>query len=109
MDIKRKDGGMVFPTVLPNELSPLDDVFQHMALDGLVEIDKRTFGADRWKMTKKGVDRLRSTIDEAGAMIDDLDDYEVDEAIEELKSRKLDVFRCRFLWGWFEDEFDDLV
>jgi hypothetical protein len=109
MDLKPKEGGMEFPAVLPNELSPLDDVFQHMALDGLVEIDKRTFGADRWKMTKKGIERLRQTIDEASEMIDEYDDYEVDEAIAELRAQNLDVFRCRFLWGWFEGEFDDLV
>lgn len=109
MDLKPKDGGMEFPAVLPNELSPLDDVFQHMALDGLVEIDKRTFGADRWKMTKKGIERLRHTIEEANQMIDEYDDYEVEEAIEEMRSRNLDVFRCRFLWGWLEGEFDDLV
>jgi hypothetical protein len=109
MDLKPKEGGMVFPSVLPNELSPLDDVFQHMALDGLVEIDKRTFGEDRWKMTKAGTERLRGVIDEAGAMIDEFDDDEVEEAIAELRSRNLDVFRARFLWGWFEGEFDDLV
>ena len=48
-------------------------------------------------------------IDEASDLVDELDELETDEAIAELRARGLDVFRARFLWGWFEGEFDDLV
>jgi hypothetical protein len=48
-------------------------------------------------------------IDEAEALVAEFDDYEVDDAIRELRARNLDVFRARFLWGWYVGEFDDLV
>ena len=38
-----------------------------------------------------------------------VDDLEPHEAIAELRRRGLDVFRARFLWGWFDGELDDLV
>ena len=29
--------------------------------------------------------------------------------IAQLKGRNLDPYRARFLWGWYDGEFDDLV
>lgn len=106
MDLKPEDGGMELPVVLPSELSPLDETLQQLAVDDLIAIHKKK---PIWDLTKKGLQYLADVIDEAADLIDELDELEVDEAIEELRARNLDVYRARFLWGWYEGEFDDLV
>ena len=106
LDISPEDGGLELPVVLPSELSPLDDVLQELAVADLVVINAKK---NRYELTKQGIAYLGTVIDEASAIVDEFDDYEVEDAIAELKARNLDVFRARFLWGWFEGEFDDLV
>jgi hypothetical protein len=106
MDLSPEDGGMTFPVVLPSELSPLDELLQDLAVDDLVAINAKK---GHYELTKKGLEYLGRVIDEAEAMVDELDDLEVEEAIEELRERRLDLVRARFLWGWYEGEFDDLV
>lgn len=106
LDLKPADGGLELPVVLPAELSPLDEVLQQMAVDDLVRIDAKR---GRWELTKAGLAYLAEHIDEASAMIDELDDLELEDAIAELRARNLDLLRARFLWGWYDGEFDDLV
>ncbi|MDB4962197.1 MAG: hypothetical protein JWP01_2196 [Myxococcales bacterium] len=106
LDLKPEDGGMEMPVVVDGELSPLDEHLQQLAVDDLVSINAKK---GRYELTKKGIAYLGEVIDEASDLVDDLDDLETDEAIHEIRSRGLDVYRARFLWGWFEGEFDDLV
>lgn len=106
LDLAPEDGGMTFPVVLPSELSPLDDYLQELAVDDRVAINAKRA---RYELTKPGIAYLGEVIDEASNLVDDLDELETDEAIAELKARGLDVYRARFLWGWFDGEFDDLV
>ena len=106
LDLKPEDGGMTFPVVLDGELSPLDESLQQLAVDDLIQINAKK---GRYELTKKGIAHLGEVIDEASDLVDELDDLETDEAIAELRSRGLDVYRARFLWGWFDGEFDDLV
>ncbi len=106
LDLKKADGGMELPVVLPSELSPLDEPLQQLAVDDYVEIHQKS---GLWKLTKKGIAYLGEHIDEATALVDELDDLELPEAIAELRAQNLDVFRARFLWGWYEGELDDLV
>ncbi|MBC7976412.1 MAG: hypothetical protein H7138_15685 [Myxococcales bacterium] len=106
LDLKKDDGGMELPVVLPSELSPVDEALQQLAVDDYVEIHQKS---GLWKLTKKGIAYLGEHIDEATALVDELDDLELPEAIAELRTQNLDVFRARFLWGWFEGELDDLV
>ncbi len=106
MDLKPEDGGMEMPVVLPSELAPIDETLQQLAVDDLIAIHKKK---PIWDLTKKGLQYLADIIDETTDIIDELDDLEVAEAIAELRTRKLDVYRARFLWGWYEGEFDDLV
>jgi hypothetical protein len=106
MDLTPEDGGMTFPVVLPSELSPLDEVLQDLAVDDLVSINARK---ERYELTPKGLEQLGRWIDEAEEMVDELDELETDEAIAELRKRKQDLFRARFLWGWYEGELDDLI
>lgn len=106
LDLEPKEGGMEFPVVLPSDLSPLDDYLQQLAVDDYVQINQKK---GRYELTKKGIAYLGEVIDEAEEMVDELEELETDEAIAELRSRNLDLMRARFLWGWFEGEFDDMV
>lgn len=106
LDLSPKDGGIELPVVLPSELSPLDEVLQQLAVDDMIAINMRK---KRYELTKRGIALLGDTIDEAQDLVDEFEDSELPEVIAELTARKLDVFRARFLWGWFEGEFDDLV
>lgn len=106
LDLSPEDGGLELPVVLPSELSPLDETLQQLAVDDLIVINAKK---NRYELTKQGIAYLGTVIDEAQALVDEFDELEVDEAIAELRARKLDVVRARFLWGWYEGEFDDLV
>jgi hypothetical protein len=106
LDLRPEDGGISFPVVLPSELSPLDEPLQQLAVDGYLVINQKK---NRWDLTKKGLAYLAEHIDEATQLIDEFDDDELPEVIAELRARNLDVFRARFLWGWYEGELDDLV
>lgn len=106
LDVAPEDGGLELPVVLPSELSPLDETLQQLAVDDLVEINARK---NRYELTRQGIAYLGTVIDEAQALVDEFDDDEVEEVLAELDARHLDVFRARFLWGWYQGEFDDLV
>ena len=106
IDVAPKNGGMEIPVVMPSELAPIDELVQQLAVDGLVEINARK---GRWELTRRGIDHLGQVIDEASDLVDEFDDDELADVIVTLRERKLDVYRARFLWGWFEGEFDDLV
>lgn len=106
LDLDPKEGGMELPVVLPGDLSPLDDYLQQLAVEDYVAINGKK---GRYELTKKGIAYLGDVIDEAQEMVDELDELELDEAIAELRERNLDLMRARFLWGWYEGEFDDLV
>jgi hypothetical protein len=106
MDLRPEDGGMVMPVVLPSELAPLDEFLQELAVAELIEIKRR---GERYALTPKGVAYIGALIDEAAQLVDELDELELDEAIAELRKRRLDLLRARFLWGWYSGELDDLV
>jgi hypothetical protein len=106
LDLDPKDGGMEFPVVLPSDLSPLDDIIQQLAVDDYVKINPKKA---RYDLTPKGTEYLKRNIDEAIDLLDEFDDSETEEMVEELRRRNHDVFRARFLWGWYDGEFDDLI
>jgi hypothetical protein len=106
LDLDPKEGGMVLPIVLPADLSPLDEYLQNLAVQGHVDLNRKK---ERYELTKQGIAYLREIIDEAELMVDELDELETDEAVEELRARNYDLLRARFLWGWYEGEFDDMV
>lgn len=106
MDLKPEEGGMVFPIVLPSELQPIDELLQQLAVNGHVELNRKK---ERWDLTKQGIAYLGEHIDEAEDLIDEFDDEEMADVIAALEERNLDPYRARFLWGWYDGEFDDLV
>ena len=106
LDLEPKEGGIEFPVVLPAELGPLDEYLQQHAVDDNLANNAKK---GRYELTKKGIAYLGEVIDEAEEMVDELDELEVQEAVEELRARRLDLVRARFLWGWYEGELDDLV
>jgi hypothetical protein len=106
IDVEPKQGGMEMPVVLPSELSPFDDILQQLAVEDYIQINAKK---GRYELTKKGIAYLGNAIDEAQEMVDDLEELETEDAVEELRARNLDLMRARFLWGWYEGEFDDMV
>ncbi|MCG8419319.1 MAG: hypothetical protein MJE77_15405 [Proteobacteria bacterium] len=106
MDLKPQDGGMEMPVLVPSELAPLEEVLQKLHFDDMIEINRRK---ERYDITKKGYAYLDDIIDEATALIEQYGDEDLEDVVEELEERNLDVFRARFIWGWYEGEFDDLV
>lgn len=106
LDVDPKEGGLELPVVLSSELSPLDEYLQQLAVEDYVTINAKK---GRYDITKKGIAYLGQVIDEAQEMVDDLEELETEEAVAELQARNLDLMRARFLWGWYEGEFDDLV
>jgi hypothetical protein len=106
LDLKPDDGGLELPIVLPSDLAPIDEPLQQLAVDGRIEIHARK---QRYALTPSGIAYLGAVIDEAAGMVEELDDLEPADAIAELRTRKRDLLRARFLWGWYTGELDDLV
>ncbi|MBK9036831.1 MAG: hypothetical protein IPL61_37210 [Myxococcales bacterium] len=106
MDLTPADGCLVFPIGLPSDLTPLDEILIDLATRGLVVMNNRK---DRWDLTKAGLAYLANLIDEATDLIDEFDDDELPDVVAELRRRNLDPLRARFLWGWYDGEFDDLT
>jgi hypothetical protein len=106
LDLMPTEGGLVLPLLLPAELTPLDDVLHALQYAGHVEPNHKK---QRWDITKAGFAYIGALIDEAEALVDEFDDDELEDVIAELRRRNLDVFRARFLWGWYTGELDDLV
>lgn len=106
LDLSKEDGGVEIPVVLSHELQPLDPVLDRLLLEGLVEIDRKK---GRYRMTPRGTDHVGMLIDEAEALIEELDERPPAEVVEILGQRNLDPLRVRFLWGWYQGELDDLV
>lgn len=106
LDLRPEDGGIALPVVLPSELAPIDESLQQLAVDDYISINRKKAC---WELTKKGLAYLGEHIDEATALVDEFDEQDLEDAIAELRARNLDVFRARFLWGWYDGEFDDLA
>ncbi len=105
MDLKPKEGGMTVPIYLTGEMAVLDDVMQKLLYHNHVSVNARK---ERYDITKSGLEYIGALIDEAEAYVDEFDDEETEDMIEELERRNIDVFRVRFLWGWYQGEFDNL-
>ena len=105
LDLKPEDGGQVIPVLLPAELASLEDLLEEMAVAGLIRIDRKK---QRYVLAERGVELLGALIDEIEVIIEELDELEAEEVVEILRQRNLDPFRVRFLWGWYDGEFDDV-
>jgi len=106
LDLEPTDGGIELPIALPRELEPLDPALERLVLGGWVEMDQKK---KIYKLTSAGIARIGSLIEEAEHYVEEFDDEEADVVVAELRRRRLDPLRVRFLWGWYQNEFDDLV
>jgi hypothetical protein len=106
LDLAPEDGGVELPVVLPHAWAPLDTVLEGLVLAGHVAIDRKR---GRYVLTPEGVAWIGTMIDEAEAYIDELDGLETEALVAAIAARRLDPLRVRFLWGWYQGEFDDLV
>ncbi len=106
MDLKPADGGLAIPVIMDAFHSPLEEVVERLVMQGHLAIDRKT---QRYSITKPGYRHIGALIDEAESIIDEFDDWETVDMVAELRARNLDPLRARFLWGWYQGEFDDLV
>lgn len=106
LDLAPKDGGIDLPVVLPHDWYPLEGIIEGMVLDGLVSIHRRK---GTYALTAQGIDLVGRLIDEAESYIEEFAEREVHEMVETLSQRGVDLLRARFLWGWYDEEFDDLI
>ncbi len=106
MDLKPADGGVALPVIMDAFHSPLEETAERLVMQGHLAIDRKT---QRYTITKLGYRHIGTLIDEAESIIDEFNDWETVDMVAELRARNLDPLRARFLWGWYEGEFDDLV
>jgi hypothetical protein len=106
LDLGAKEGGVDLDVLLPHDWFPLEDVIEQLVLDGLVAIDRKK---GRYVLTNEGIAHVGTHIDEAEAYIDELDGMEREDVVRTLRRRNLDPMRVRFLWGWYQGEFDDPI
>lgn len=106
LDLEPADGGMSLPVLLPSPLAALEPSLDRLAVEGLVEIDRKR---GEYRLTELGIERLGVHIDEAEGYIDAFDDMEVLQMLQVLRERNVDPMRVRFLWGWYQGEYDDPV
>ncbi|MCA9714795.1 MAG: hypothetical protein H6713_03190 [Myxococcales bacterium] len=105
LDLKPKDGGEEIP-VAAGMNAAIEDVLDELTVHDYITINKRK---RRYELTAKGTQYIGALIKEAEAYVDEFDDEDVEDMVEELVRRNIDVFRVRFLWGWYQNEFDDVV
>lgn len=106
LDLDKDDGGVTLPVVLPHDWYALESTIEQLVIDELLEIHRRK---GQYQLTKKGIAYIGTLIEEAEAYIEEFDDDETEEVVAELRRRNLDPLRVRFLWGWYQGEFDDPV
>lgn len=106
LDVSAEDGGLKIPLTLPHELEPLDRTLEQLVLDGYVAMDKKK---NQYLLTPAGIDHIGTLIDEAEHYIGEFDGMDTARMVPELKRRRIDPLRVRFLWGWYQGELDDLV
>jgi len=106
LDLEPEDGGMAFPVYLPHELEPFEPVLERLTIQRFIHVDRRS---GQYKLTPEGIDYLGTAIDEAETYIEEFDGAEAEVVVSTLRTRNLDPLRVRFLWGWYQGEFDDPV
>lgn len=106
LDLKPADGGIALPVIMDARHSPLEEAVERLVMQGYLAIDRK---AQRYTITKAGYRHIGELIDEAETIIDEFDDWETVDMVAELHRRNLDPLRARFLWGWYQGEFDDLL
>lgn len=106
IDLGAAKGGADLPVLPTPQTAPLEPVLDALHMDGLLEIDRKK---QRYKLTRAGLDAIAVLIDEIEQIIEEFDEAEIDETIRTLRARGRDVLRVRFLWGWYDGEFDDVV
>lgn len=106
IDLKPEEGGIRLPALLDGIYAPLEEVVDKLLMEGHIELDRKS---QAYKLTKRGSQYIGSLIDEAESYIGEFDDEEVADMVDELRARNIDPLRVRFLWGWYQGEFDDVA
>lgn len=106
LDLSPDEGGLEFAVASSGAWAALEPVLEGLAVQGLLEIDRKR---GLYGLTPVGLDRIGNAIDEAEAFIEEFDEQEAADVVREVRRRNLDALRVRFLWGWYQGEFDDLT
>ena len=106
LDLDPKEGGEVIPVLADHRTAPIEGLLDALHIEGLLEIDRKK---QRYKLTRAGLDAIAVLIDEIEQIIEEFDDAEPAEVVRALRQRGQDPLRVRFLWGWYDGEFDDVV
>jgi hypothetical protein len=106
IDLKPEEGGIRLPALLDGIYAPLEEVVDKLLIEGHVELDRKS---QAYRLTKRGSEYIGSLIDEAEGYVDEFDDQEIADVVDELRARNIDPLRVRFLWGWYQGEFDDVA
>ena len=106
LDVAPEEGGRRMPVMLPPDLAAFEPTLERLAVEGLLQIDRK---GGEYRLTQRGIDAIGVHIDEAEGYIEAFDDVEVAQMLVELRRRNVDPMRVRFLWGWYQGEFDDPV
>lgn len=106
LDLRPEDGGVKLSVSLPADWYPLEGLLEQLVMEGLIALHRRSA---QYQLTAQGIDRVGRLIDEAEGYIEEFDDLSVAEIQGILAQRGIDPLRVRFLWGWYDGEFDDLV
>lgn len=119
LDLAPDEGGQELAVELPYELDPIQPYLQELRFRGLIEATSKPRGAfaalrgkpkeQFWRLTQAGIAYLGTVIDEAEGIVNAFEDMEAHEIKDEAVARGLDPQRIRFLWGWYQGEFDDLA
>jgi hypothetical protein len=106
LDIGPKQGGLFVEVPLPPEYDFAEEIFDYLIDENLIFINEKKACYD---LTDEGMDYIRRIIHEAEALVDEFQDEELEDMLEELEERHIDLLRSRFLWGLYHGEFDNVV
>ena len=119
LDLGPDEGGLELAVDLPTELAPIQPILQDLRFRGLIEAVAKPRGAlaalrgkpkeQHYRLTAAGLELLGRLIDEAEGYVSAFAALEIPELVAAAEAQRLDPVRIRFLWGWYQGEFDDLV
>lgn len=106
IDLAGDDRSLAIPVLLPASEAAIEGLLDELHLRGMIEIDRKR---QIYTLSRRGADEVGTLIAEIEEVIDEFDGVPVPKMVRALRQRGRDPFRVRFLWGWYDGEFDDPV
>ena len=96
----------VYEVPLERDDEILEPVLDDLLYRSLVEIDSKN---TCYKITGKGMDYIQQLINETESLLEKYAEMEPRTRLAIMRRDGINLLRARFLWGWYDGEFDDLV